>query len=1099
MPILEARLLGPPRFTIEGRPAEVPSAKARALLCYLVATRQVHSRDRLAGFLWPDVPDRKAQASLRTALYDVRRGLGEHAGEFVFVERTRVAVCTEAEISLDVAALEAAGPQKGTSDLATLIAAAEAYRGEFLEGVSLPDAYDFDDWVFLERERLAHLYLNALCQLGQHYSEAGDFGRAIEAARRVLAADPLREDVHRSLMRFYAHSGQRAAALAHYRNCVEILERELKIEPLSATTELYQRIIAGEPLEAEPGGPAPINRAAAARVVVPQVDPLAALDRRTALVGRSEPLELLSTAWECAVRAVGGFVLVRGEAGIGKTRLIGALLQRVGPDATVLFGRCYEATTSQPYAPVVAALRRSLPDLDLETLELPQVWLREIARLLPEIEAFAPGGTNAPLDGVRERDRLFEAVRALLSALAAQRPSLLILEDVHWADETSLSLLEYIARHVKVHRLLLVVTYRAEEVSPERRALLRTLMAHGRAIELPSLSAAQTAELVGVLSASDDVPKHFGRRLHRATGGNPFFLVETLRALFDQGTLQAGERGWTTIAESGELDYAAIPIPESVGLIVDARLDRLNDDARTLLDCAAVLRRDFAFEVVQTASGVPAAAALDGLDELSRHGLIREVAAGSDREDVRYDFAHALVRDRVYQSLTGARRQYLHRQVAGLLESAVPTVPERIAYHYTRGGVRDRACAWSLRAGAAALAVYAGENALVHYRAARELAVSAVEEYAALAGMGDAHLGLGQPRPAIDCFDAALPLAPGGEDRAELHRRIGRAHEREGAYDHALEAFGRAQRMLRGQAMSMTALRVADGLATVYVRLGRPAEAAGLCLDALAWLAANPGVEGARRAEAWIRNTLGMAHLHDGEFPPAVENLQRSLDLKRELGDRLGEATLLNNLGVVHYHAGDDEQARTYYAGSLEIKEEIGDGYGRAIALANLALIETHLGQFDAAADCLEAAEDSAGTVGARWLMPEIRRIAAQRALALGDSEAALASAEAALDAAEELGVPAFIGVAHRVLGVVKGSGFDDPRAAKEHFRTSLAVFEMLDNEHERAKTHAAYAEVLTAVGSPEEAQAHLQAAMEVFERSGAHGRLSRLEPLLGE
>jgi tetratricopeptide (TPR) repeat protein len=272
-----------------------------------------------------------------------------------------------------------------------------------------------------------------------------------------------------------------------------------------------------------------------------------------------------------------------------------------------------------------------------------------------------------------------------------------------------------------------------------------------------------------------------------------------------------------------------------------------------------------------------------------------------------------------------------------------------------------------------------------------------------------------------------------------------------------------------------------------------------LCQDALRWLEEHPEVEGAREAEAWLRNTLGMALMNAGRYDDALESLHRSLELKRDLGDRLGEATLQNNLGVVHYHYGDDERAREHYAASLAIKSEIGDGYGRAIALTNLALIETHLAHYDEALELLEAAESGAGDVGAAWLMPEIRRVAAQRALALGDHEDALQSAEAALAAAEDLGVPSHIGVAHRVLGLVKATMAGDAAAADEHFETSLAVFEMLENEHELAKTHAAYGESLVERGRAEDAEAHFRAAFETFARTGARGRMGRLEPLLGE
>ncbi len=402
-------------------------------------------------------------------------------------------------------------------------------------------------------------------------------------------------------------------------------------------------------------------------------------------------------------------------------------------------------------------------------------------------------------------------------------------------------------------------------------------------------------------------------------------------------------------------------------------------------------------------------------------------------------------------------------------------------------------------AGDGAQRLYAFEAALDQYETARELAVTPVEEHRALTGMGDAHVGLGRPQAAIDSFRSALAVAPDASRRADLLRRIGRAHERLGEFDKALEAYGEARQLMPGPPRSAAAVRLLDGLATVYVRLGRETEATALCQEALDWIEASPEAANVTDAEAWVRNTLGMAYLQGGDYRQATASLEQSLALKRHLGDRLGEATLLNNLGVVHYHCGEDVSARDYYAASLAIKDEIGDRYGAAIALTNLALMETHLGDLDAAGQHLATAEDWAAAVAASWLMPEIHRVAAQRHLALGQPDEALRSGLAALAAAEELGVPAFIGVAHRVLGQIKAAAFKDAEAAEEHLETSLAVFEMLADSHELAKTHAVLGEVLAAGGQGDAAGRHLQLAMEVFRRSGAHGRLSRIEPLLGD
>jgi DNA-binding SARP family transcriptional activator len=1087
--------MGPPSLAGPGgRVVRIASAKAAGLLWYLIVNRQVHARDRLAGMFWPEASERRAQASLRTALYELRRALGPEASTVLLVDRTRVGMAPDAAVDADVAVIEAVASLEGASPedaMGALEAAVAAYGGPFLDGVSFPGACDVDDWLFLERERLANLYATALCRLAEAQGARANLTGAIDLCRRLLAVDPLREDVHRSLMRYLAQSGQRTAALAQYAACAELLRTELDVEPLAATTELYEQIRDNRPLGEEPRhGPGPLARAAARVAGAPEA--VREQGRPSGcMVGRSSELGALDEEWHLASAGAGRLVAVEGEAGVGKTRLLAELLTHLPGQALVLVGRCHESTVAEPYGPLIDAVRAVLPGLDLQALELAPVWMREIARLVPELQGELALSGSAPLDGVRDRERLFEGVRAFLAALGRLGPVCLVVEDAHWSDDTSLNLLSYLTREPRPERLLVVVTFRGEELGG-RRQLVRRLAQSGRHLVLAPFSQLETAELVGQLSLREP-PERFGRALHRATGGNPFFIVETLRAMFEQGTLEEGADGWSTGQSSAADEYQGLPIPESVGLIVSARLDRLGDDARHLLECAAVLRRDFEFDLAAAVSRLPAGVALDCLDDLLGSGLLRELPGETGAASAGYDFAHALVRDHVYQGLSAARRQYVHRQIAGLLEASVPPQADRVAYHYLRGGVRDRACLWSLRAGETALGLYAGEAALVHFRSALEIAVSPAEELAALSGLGDAFVGLGRHAEAVRAFTAALGRAQDAETQADLYRRVGRAQERQGAFDLALEAFGQARQALAGQPLSLTSIRIADSLATVYVRLGRNADAVDLCRDALRWLEQHPDVEGRRQAEAWLDNTMGMALMHAGDFDAALSSLDASLTLKRELGDRLGEATLRNNLGVVLYHQGDDSAARQHYLASLEIKTAIGDTYGRAIALTNLALAETHLGQHQRAGALLDDARSAARDSGAAWLEPEIERVDAERHLALGDMEAAMSCALASLAAAESLGVPSFIGVAHRVLGLAKARSRGEAAEAEEHFMTSLAVFEMLQNDHELAKTQATYGEALLLLGRAKEAAPHLRAAADVFARSGATGRLARL------
>ncbi|NIO70637.1 MAG: transcriptional regulator, partial [Anaerolineae bacterium] len=249
---LSVRLLGPLQVTLDGEPVTgLRSDKVRALLAYLaVETEQPHRREKLAGLLWPDWPERSARANLRQALANLRQVIGDHQATppFLHISRQTVQFNSASDAWIDVAAFTDLLQAKGLSQqtIRQLEQAVELYRGDFLEGFSIGDSPAFEEWVLLNRERLHRLVMEALHRLAECHEQYGEYERGLQHAWRQVELDPWREKAHRQLMRLLALSGQRGAALAQYETCRRLLAEELGVEPAEETTRLYEQIRDGK-------------------------------------------------------------------------------------------------------------------------------------------------------------------------------------------------------------------------------------------------------------------------------------------------------------------------------------------------------------------------------------------------------------------------------------------------------------------------------------------------------------------------------------------------------------------------------------------------------------------------------------------------------------------------------------------------------------------------------------------------------------------------------------------------------------------------------------------------------------------------------------
>jgi len=745
--------------------------QTRLLVAYLLLNRSRHvGREELIGALWPERAPLAEDAALRTLLSRVRSALGgavlSGREELILALPEPVWVDLEAAASeLERALLALAhGDARGAWGIAQVplnIAGRGLLPGERA------------DWLEPHRRELEEIRLRALEVIGAAGLRLGgvQLGSVERSSRALIASDPYRESGYTLLMQALAARGNAAEAMRVFDQLRRLLRDELGATPSAEALAIYDRLLGAEP----PGRAARPDGGRLAAVELP-----AELRARSEarMVGRERELAELTRVWERASAAVasrdGGaparIACLAGEPGIGKSRLVAELARRAHDSgAVVLCGRAPPEALI-PYHPFLEALRHYVAAAPLPALraDVPE-FAGELARLLPELRRRVPDIEAAREEEPEiERYRLFEAVVGLLARIAGRAPVLLVLDDLHWADRPSLLLLRHLARAAEPGRLLTVVCYRNQATEPAALGdLLLELRRDGvtAQIELGGLSEPEIAELV--LARAGQAPSQaLVRELHRATEGNPLFVAEILRHL-----LGAGVRPGTATAS----DLHRVGLPQEVTEVIALRLAQLSAQTLDWLRVAAVIGREFDPGLVEALLRLDEPRFLAALEEALEAGLLVESA----REPGRYAFAHALIRETLYDGMSSQRRARIHGRVAEALEKGGEPAPlGALAYHFTRAGRRadaGRAIDYAVRAAEEASAILAHEEAAEHYAQALDL----LTRYAPqnherrcelLLRLGEAKTRAGEGALARAAFDEAAALADQLGDAGRLAR-----------------------------------------------------------------------------------------------------------------------------------------------------------------------------------------------------------------------------------------------------------------------------------------------------------------------------------------
>jgi tetratricopeptide (TPR) repeat protein len=611
-------------------------------------------------------------------------------------------------------------------------------------------------------------------------------------------------------------------------------------------------------------------------------------------VGRQTELAALQSGLARALAGRGGVCLVAGEPGIGKSELA----DRLAADAAargveVLWGRSWEGEGAPPYWPWAQILRAYVQEREGQALEaIFGAATPYVAQVVPEIRDRLPDlPVPPPRDSEQARFRLFDAITTFLTRAAGTRPLVLVLDDLHWADTPTLLLLRFLARELAGARLLVVATYRDVEVLP----------GHPLAEVLPSLRQERTVERILLRGLPEDdvqtmlaalrgeqVPEALARAISRETEGNPFFIQEIVRHLVDEGILGRDGMQWTSRSRIED-----VRLPESVRDVIGRRLGRLGATGIKVLTAASVVGREFGLEALERIADLEEARLVEALEEAVAARVVEEVPQAIGR----YRFAHALIRETLYENLRTLDRVRRHHRVAEVLEALYARKPEphlaELAHHFLEGlpgGDVDKAVGYATRAGDRANEQLAYEEAAIHYERALQ-ALELREEQPNERLRCELLLKHGEARWSV-AFEAMESL----EEAANLAERLGDA-----------ETFARA------------ALGRAGFGAGLYVMAGDPVQVALLerALGAL------DNRDGALRAR--VMGRLSALRVFMGNPHGNASFARSAIEMARRIGDKNALAYVLNTTMWATIGPDDREEGLTRVEELIRLAEEIGD------------------------------------------------------------------------------------------------------------------------------------------------------------------------------
>lgn len=811
---------------------------------------------------------------------------------------------------------------------------------------------------------------------------------------------------------------------------------------------------------------------------------------RPALKGRELEIQSILSFWDEVQQKHGQLVMVTGEPGVGKTRLAEQIAAQ-SKASVVLMGRCQpgETSTYHLFADVLHNYLATIPPelSDTDRLQL----LANFAHLVPEIHHQLPDLPDSnQLAPEQEQLRLMASLTQFIQQATFERPWLLILDNLEWADSSSLELFSYLVRHLSTMALLIVGIYSAAELERGHPLLeiLRDLvqLPNYHQFTLDRLDQQGTALMLQEIW-EQPVPEDLAGIIHQHTGGNPFYIEEIAKVLVDEGLVvwQEGLRRFPALDQ--------IPLPDSVHEVVRRRIKRLSSGTQNLLQYAAVLGQTFQFEVLQEMLNLSEWETLEHLDMALERQLVQEI-----RGSKLLGFKQVEIQRILYDDLSALRRRGLHHLAAQVLERRAQPMPERIASelarHYEEAGDLPKAIFYCLEAAHQAKVAYANESAVSWYNRALEMialqacddpVASEISLLVAHQNIGEVLTLLGRYEEALSHFTAALALLEAGQKTPQAKRQLasiyclmGELHEKRSEFEAALGWLEKGLHLLDPEQPGQELVRSYNCIGWVKLRQGNYNDAQKLLRKALKFARLIP----LRYEEAESLRNLGTSCWFLGEMDEAHRLWEESAKLFQQIGDRYGEGRSLNNLGLLHRDEGNYLQALYYYQPALAIAQEIGDRVAESIALNNIGYLLRCLGNYSEARIYLDKALSVSIEIGSRQNEGMVLSNMGMLCYYQGDHQAALDFGEKAVKITKALGAPRDEADAWLCLGHAhKGLGQMDQAA--DAYRKCLGLRIQLEQHNLTMEPLAGLAEIAWMQNKINQAFEYIEQILDYFQQ----------------
>jgi predicted ATPase len=649
-----------------------------------------------------------------------------------------------------------------------------------------------------------------------------------------------------------------------------------------------------------------------------------------------------------------------------------------------------------------------------------------------------------------KRNRLFENVLLGIERHSKVNPSLLCIEDLQWADPSTMALIHYVARNTRKCKLLILGTYRPEDVAVTKDGkahhLIEAMQLMSREdlyqkIELERLEEGYMDEMLSSLLGETDFTDDLKKQLYMETEGNPFFIVSLLRMLIVEKTIEIKDEAWTLTT-----DLKAVNLPSKIYDVIERRLSRIKRKEREILEYAAIIGEEFTSDTLAKATHLKKIDLLKKFRTLEQnHKLIRSI-------DTKYKFDHGIIKEVIYNQIPEEMRMEYHTLIADTIETLskdyLEEVVRNLAYHYYRGKNREKALPYLIKAAKGAKKEYLNEEAIGFYTQALELEGDIQERMEIFEAMGDIYFLIGDYDKSINSYESTLELAEMNNKRAEIKAKIGGIYYRKLEYDESLKICTEALDLVKGEECKE------EALAIYYI---------------------------------------GNVHWLGGELDRTLECYEKSLEIREKIGDQRGIGQCLHGIGVTHFWKEENDEALESYEKSMEISEKIGDLYSMASCLVNIGNVYSHIGDFDRALESYEKSLKISEKIGSQRVMTWAYFSIADAYLKKKDIKRALDFCNQTLNLSKMVDAKESVALSKCVLGMIHREQKDWIQSI-ENFKENIKILQERGYVWHLGNSYFEFGLMWKEKGDIEKAKEHLNKALDIYEKLKMEKHLEKVK-----